>query len=211
MTTTENFSGSDATGSDGAKDRVITIANTKKTIDNGLEVHVNGVFLHVTTDFTITHNASSSTVKFLNPLWNDQLISVIYDTLDAGPGSPGGGILPLSQRVIQRELISTANTCTIIEISKSYGTDEYRAVTETETSNSDISCWSNSVNEEDEIVRQGNLRAGDMVFWFDSANESLCVQGNRITFDSKTFEMTDVKKFDVGGTTYLIEVTTKQQ
>jgi hypothetical protein len=48
MATTENFSGSSATGSDGATNRVLTLTNAKETFDNGLEVHVNGVFLHIT-------------------------------------------------------------------------------------------------------------------------------------------------------------------
>lgn len=117
----------------------------------------------------------------------------------------------LSQRFLQKQLLSTANTCDIIEISKSIGTDEYRTPTETETLNSNISCWSNVVNEEDDIVKQGNARAGDMLFWFDSENEALCIQGNRITFDYKTYEIIDVRKSDVGGNTYLIEVRTKQQ
>jgi len=117
----------------------------------------------------------------------------------------------INANFIKKQIACTGNTCTIIEISKSVGSDEYRIITETPTSNSSINCWVHVLNEEDEIVKQGNARAGDMVFWFDSARESLCVQGNRITFDSKTYEMTDVRKFDLGGTTYLIEVRTKQQ
>ena len=117
----------------------------------------------------------------------------------------------LNQRWLQKQLLSTANTCDIIEISKSVGTDEYRTITETETVNSNISYWSNVVNEEDDIVKQGNARAGDMLFWFDSDNESLCVQGNRITFDYKTFQIYDVHTFKAtSNVTYMIECRTRQ-
>jgi len=116
----------------------------------------------------------------------------------------------LNTNFIKKEIDSTGNTCTITEISKSVGTDEYRIITETETSNTSINCWVQILSEEDEIVTQGNARAGDFVFWFDSARESLCVQGNRITFDSKDFEMTEVRKFDIIGTTYLVECRTRQ-
>lgn len=116
----------------------------------------------------------------------------------------------LNTNFIKKEIDNTGNTCTITEISKSIGTDEYRTITETPTTNSNINCWVHILNEEDNIVKQGNARAGDFVFWFDSTQESLCVQGNRITFDSKTFEMTDVRKFDVRGTTQVIETITKQ-
>ena len=117
----------------------------------------------------------------------------------------------LNANFIKKQLVCTGDTCTITEIAKSVGSDEYRIISETPTTNSNINCWVQVLNEEDEIVKQGNARAGDMVFWFDASKESLCVQGNRITFDSKTYEMTDVRKFDLKGTTYLIETKTKQQ
>lgn len=116
----------------------------------------------------------------------------------------------LSQRFLQKQLISTADTCEIIEISKSTATDEYRIVTETPTTNSNINCRFQILSEDDESVKEGTFRAGDYIFWFDFSNEALCVQGNRITFDYKKFQIIDVKKFDFAGATHLIEVRTAQ-
>lgn len=117
----------------------------------------------------------------------------------------------LSQRYIQKNIGAVGNTCTIIEVSRSYGTDEYRTKSETTTSHTGISCFSRILTEEDESVKQGQATAGDLVFWFDSDNESYCVNGNRITFDSKTYQIYDVRKFDaIGNTTYVIECRTKQ-
>lgn len=116
----------------------------------------------------------------------------------------------MSTRCIQKEIQNTGNTCTITEISKSVGSDEYRIISETPTVNSNISCFVQILNESDDIVKQGNSRSGELIFWFDSSQESLCVQGNRITFDSKTLEMVDVRKYDILGTTQIIEVRTSQ-
>ena len=116
----------------------------------------------------------------------------------------------LSTRFIQKDIESKGNTVTITEISKSVGSDEYRTITETETAQTGIKCFIQTLDEADDIVIQGNARAGDLICWFDADQESYCVQGNRITYDSKTYEMTDVRKFDVSDTTYLIEVRTKQ-
>lgn len=116
----------------------------------------------------------------------------------------------LSTRFIQREIAQTANTVTVTEIARSTGSDEYRTVTETETDNASINCWIQVLTEEDESVKEGIARAGDLVFWFDSDQESIVLQGNRITWDSKIYQIHDVKKFDVGGTTYLIEARTRQ-
>lgn len=116
----------------------------------------------------------------------------------------------LSARFIQREIARTGNTVTIIEVSRSTGSDEYRAITETPTSNTGISCFVQILSETDEPVKYGKARAGDFIFWFDSDQESKCLQGNRITFDSKTFQIIEARKFDISGITYLIECRTKQ-
>lgn len=116
----------------------------------------------------------------------------------------------LSARFIQKEIASTGNTVTITAVARSTDSNEYREVTETDTDTDDVNCFIQILNEEDESVKQGESRAGDLVFWFDSDHESKCVQGNKITYDSKTFQMSDVRKFDVSGTTYLIEVRTQQ-
>ncbi len=204
---TFNGTGANTSGSSGDANRVLTLTNTQLTQQEGLLVYASGLALALTTEYTVSHLTSSTTITFLNGLWDDMTIVVKYYTTTAG----GTGIIPLNQRFIQKELDKTANSCTIIEISKSYGTDEYRTVTETETTNIGISCWTNVVNEEDDIVKQGNARAGDMLFWFDSENESLCVQGNRITFDSKTYQIYDVHIFKAtSDITYVIECRTRQ-
>lgn len=116
----------------------------------------------------------------------------------------------LNTRFIQKNMATTANTCTITETSRSFGSDEYRTVSLTETDQTSLNCWTHIVSEGEEIVKEGEARAGDLIFWFDSDNESYCVQGNKITFDSKTYEISDVRKFDVSGITYMIEVRTKK-
>lgn len=119
--------------------------------------------------------------------------------------------LMLDTRFIQKNMAAVGNTCTIIEIARSTGSDEYRTISETETSQTSLSCFVQILTEEDESVKEGKARMGDFIFWFDSANESYCVQGNRITFDSKTFQIKDVRKFDaMGNTTYLIQCFTSQ-
>lgn len=111
----------------------------------------------------------------------------------------------LDPQTIIRELGSTGRTCTVTEISITFGSDEYRTKTESTTVNTDINCWVNVLSEEDDLVKEGNARAGDLIFWFDSDNESLCVQGNKITLDSTTFQISDVHKFNTAGVVQVIE------
>ena len=72
----ENKRGSDCSGSDGAVNRVLTLSNT--AMSDYEQVYVNGVHLHPTADYTVTHNAASSTVTFLNAIDDSMYIRVFY-------------------------------------------------------------------------------------------------------------------------------------
>ena len=113
-------------------------------------------------------------------------------------------------RFIQKAMEDLGRTCTITEVSISTGSDAYRTVTETETDHDNIKCHIQILSEADDQVKSGIAKAGDLIFWFDYAQESYCVQGNRITYDSKTYQMEDVHKFEMEGTTYLIQCRTRK-
>ena len=74
---TEYYLGSDATGTNGGSNRVLTLSNIRTTNANGLLIVVAGTIL-MTSDFTISHNATGSQITLLNALWNDQNITVQY-------------------------------------------------------------------------------------------------------------------------------------
>jgi len=75
---TENYHGSDCTGSDGDANRVLTIANTDTTGDNGFMVFADGLGLTNGVHFTASHASSDTTITFLNKLWDDMNIVVNY-------------------------------------------------------------------------------------------------------------------------------------
>ena len=68
--------GSDCTGSDGDQNRILTLTNTKTT--QNVIVMVSGTFLVEDQDYTPAHNATSSTITFLNRLADTQYIEVIF-------------------------------------------------------------------------------------------------------------------------------------
>ena len=71
----ENKAGSDCSGSSGATDRTLTLANTNAS-SYGLVVTVNGTSLHegAGKDFTF----SSGVITFLNAIDNSDNIRVVY-------------------------------------------------------------------------------------------------------------------------------------
>jgi len=121
----------------------------------------------------------------------------------------------LDQRFIQKNIGAVGNTCTVTQIAVTLGTDEYRTRSEVETENTDIPCFVHVLSYEDEQVKSGDARAGDLVFWFDSGyNSILARSGNnkiRITWNSLTYEVKNVKPFKAeGDTLMLIEAIVEQ-
>ena len=78
MASTEYFNGSDCSGSSGDSNRVLTLSNSELTQQEGVFVYLGGLALTLTEEYTATHNSASTTITFLNPLWDDQLIIVRY-------------------------------------------------------------------------------------------------------------------------------------
>ena len=72
----EAFRGSDASGSDGAINRAITMANTTTSKD---EIVIReGAVLHPTKDYTPNHKGASSTITFLTELFDEEYIRILY-------------------------------------------------------------------------------------------------------------------------------------
>ena len=81
--TTEYFTGTDASGSDGGTNRVITLSNVSLTEQDGMFVHVSGLILSLTSEYTVSHSTTSTQITFLNALWDDMNIIVVYSTIPA--------------------------------------------------------------------------------------------------------------------------------
>jgi len=82
----EYANGSSASGVNGATNRVLTLANTSLTVQNDFYVYVSGLLLALTDEYTVTHSTSGSQVTFLNGLWNDLEVIVVY-RIKAGSGN----------------------------------------------------------------------------------------------------------------------------
>lgn len=80
---TEYFTGEDASGSEGDTNRVLTLSNTSLTEQDGMFVHVSGLILSLTSEYTVSHSTTSTQITFLNALWNNSNIVVTYNTIPA--------------------------------------------------------------------------------------------------------------------------------
>lgn len=117
----------------------------------------------------------------------------------------------LNTRYVQRQMQALGDTCTVVEVTRTFSDEAYREETETYTTHTGIYCLVHILTEQDTSVQEGEARAGDLAFNFDYSSESFLKQMNRIIFDGRTFQISDVRRFDaIGNTTYLIECLTKK-
>jgi hypothetical protein len=117
----------------------------------------------------------------------------------------------LNTRYIQRQIRALGNLCTIVEVNRAFANSAYRDETETYIPHTGVYCLVNILTEQDTSVQEGEARAGDLVFNFDYSYEPYLKQMNRIIFDGRTFQISDVRRFDaIGNTTYMVECFTKK-
>jgi len=114
----ERFTGSDCSGSDDEKNRTLTINNTKETTNKSFQVFVNNSFLHLNTNYIVNHKESNSIITFLNYLWDDQNITIIYAPESYIPNEGASGILPLDTQLINNEINYFGDTITVRAVSK---------------------------------------------------------------------------------------------
>jgi len=205
MTTGEDYDGTDLTLNDGSRNRVLTISNSRLTIDDGLQVFVDGYFLHPDDDFTIVHNSASSVITFLNAIFNSQKITVIYEM--AGPGGDSGtgdsGVLPADTQLLINEIDYIGETVTVRSVSRAYS--DYGDVTETNTDTNGVKCIVNEITPEETKNKEGITLDFDKRFFFKGSASNL-INGNKIIYDSKTYEIVRVIEHKLAGAKFVIEV-----
>ncbi|MHA1191933.1 MAG: hypothetical protein ACTSP9_06505 [Promethearchaeota archaeon] len=81
---TYNGTGGNCNGSSGDSNRVLTLLNTKKTIQDGMLVYVSGLALALNIEYTVSHKVTGTEITFLNGLWDDMTIVVSYDETGGG-------------------------------------------------------------------------------------------------------------------------------
>jgi hypothetical protein len=116
----------------------------------------------------------------------------------------------LSARWIQKQIKELGDTVTIIEVARAFASEAYREETETYTTHTAY-CHVWILTEQDTSVQEGEARAGDLIFSFDHSYSAYLKHMNRIIYDGRTFQISDVRPFRaIGNTLYMIECTTKK-
>jgi len=189
MVETENYTGADCTGSSGGSNRVLTLSNTGKTTQGGFLVYASGLALSLTTDYTVSHNTTSSEITFLNRLWDDMLIIVnYYQSISGVAGDFGLGPLTDFGVVAVRTPVTVA---TDYSGNKVYvdGTDV------------DIEIVIQPYDTKHELDKSGLNKVYDMMAFIGPS--TTLNKYDKITYDSKVYRVDNMSTRDFNGTTVM--------
>ena len=192
-TQTEYYTGSDCTGSDGDSNRVLTLANTDKTVQDGFSVYVSGLELSLTSEYTVSHNSTATEITFLNALFDDMNIIVTYDqNIDVvGSGAKEGSDFTLGP-LADFGVVATRTPVTMT-------TDFSGNKTYTDGTDEDINIVLQPYNKKYDLDKSGLNKTWDataMIGPDDTLNKY-----DKITYDSKVYRVDSVSTRDFNGTT----------
>lgn len=112
-------------------------------------------------------------------------------------------------QIIVNTIDELGNTVSLIAVSKSLDTTNYRVPTETLTTTTGLKAFTQVLTTADDLVKEGIFREGDIIFFFKGSQTGL-TPGNRITLNSIKYEINDVLEQRVADTVYAYEVRTKK-
>lgn len=186
---TFNGTGADLSGSSGASNRVLTLSNTGLTQQSGMLVYASGLALALTTEYTVSHLSSSTTITFLNGIWDDMTIVVSYyenvtgirNDFVNGPFADFGVVATRTPVTMTTDFSGNKNYAD--------GTDE------------DISIVLMPYNVKYDLDKSGLNKNYDMMA-FVGPNATLN-KYDKITYDSKVYRVDNVSTRDFNGTTLM--------
>ena len=111
---------------------------------------------------------------------------------------------------IRNNITEFGSTVTVRTISKAFGDDEYRTLTETTEDTESVKAWVHQMDLSDDLGKEGIFQAGDFTFWFKDSRSGIIANGNRIQFNSVWYEIIETIAHEVSDTVYLVEAKTKK-
>lgn len=192
---TFNGTGADCSGTSGARNRVLTLSNTGLTIQSGLLVYASGLALGLTTEYTVTHNSTNSTITFLNGMWDDMTIVVRYQQQLPFTAATDFELGPLVDFGILVTRTSVTETFSNVGGQKTY----------TDGSTSEITVVFANPNQKYSLDKSGLTEGADAVMYTKAAET--INKYDKILFNSKNYRVDTVSERKYNGSVAYKKVT----
>ena len=153
----ENLTGASCSGSSGDLNRVLTLSNTGLTKQGGFLVYASGLALALNNEYTVSHLSTSTTINFLNRLWDDMTLVVSYFQFSEK------AMYASARTDFQNIVVSNGQTGTLIRQSET--TDSMGGVTDVTETEYTIVTILNDITKKDRKIHEmglavpGNIKA----------------------------------------------------
>lgn len=111
-----------------------------------------------------------------------------------------------TSNIIAKEIDDVGDTVTVRSVTKTI--DDWGDSTETVLDASGILAIIRVMSETEDLVKEGIFQVGDVVFYFKGTTSNI-IRGNRIIWNSKTYEIVDAIPYYSKGRNYLTEARAK--
>jgi head-tail adaptor len=109
----------------------------------------------------------------------------------------------IERNFLDKEIDSLGESVTVRIVTKA-SFSKWGDATETTSDTTSVKCFINFMSQEDEEVKEGIFKVGDIRFWF-KGNQTIN-RGDRIQYDSKWYEVDNILPLIVAGTTLAKDV-----
>jgi len=186
---TENFDGSDCSGTNGSKNRVLTLTNVTLSQSNLFAVYVSGLRLG-SGEYTVSHKSVGTTITFLNELFDDSLIVVDYYTEKEGQTSVGSSGNDFVDGPLSDLGVTVTRTPVTVTLSNKSGQKTY-----SESATNELTAVFTNPNQNFTLDKSGLTETFDGKM-FVRASETI-TKYDKITYNSNTYRVDKVtlKKF----------------
>ena len=187
---TFNGTGEDCSGSDGDSNRVLTLSNTGTTQQSGFLVYASGLPLGLTTEYTVSHNSTSTEITFLNGLWDDMTIVVNYYQSIASGVSGDFNAGPLGD-------FGVVAVRTPVTMTTNYSGNK----TYTDGTDENISIVIQPYDTKHNLDKSGLNKVYDMMAFIGPS--TTLNKYDKITYDSKVYRVDNMSARDFNGTSVM--------
>ena len=109
----------------------------------------------------------------------------------------------IERNFISNEIDSLGESVTVrIVTDDSYS--KWGDATESNSDTTNVKCFMNFMNQDDQEVKEGIFQAGDIRFWFKG--DQTINRGDKIQYDSKWYEVNEILPMILAGTTLVKDV-----
>ena len=114
-------------------------------------------------------------------------------------------------RTVMTNVINNLGNPNVVVVNYTAGTFNEYGDTNYTTGTLSVTAAVQVLSQEDDLVKEGHFRSGDIVFYLDSNNGGSVTRGDSITYNSNDYYVNNIISYDLSGNIQAYEIRTKKK